>query len=98
MKVQWLWTLYPLILIILSIYFLFHTIISSVRNGVSAWKTSALPMLFCRVDEKLRERAGDAMDEPDGIEERVGDLRVALSRADDGQWGFRMVSDDELRG
>ncbi|KAK3393681.1 hypothetical protein B0H63DRAFT_555011 [Podospora didyma] len=83
------WMLYPGLMILLSIYFLFHTIWASARDDVSAWKGGALPMLFCRVDDNIHDHVGDGMDVPNGLEERVGDIRVAMYRAENGQWGFR---------
>ncbi|KAK1755252.1 hypothetical protein QBC47DRAFT_423380 [Echria macrotheca] len=62
------------------LFFLFYTI-----------KSGILPLLFCRVDERIRDRVGDGMDEPGGVGERVGHIGVALYRAEDGQWGFRAV-------
>lgn len=52
-----------------------------------------LPLLFCRVDASIRDRVGDGMDEPDGVEERVGHLGVSMYRAEDGQWSFRAAED-----
>jgi hypothetical protein len=94
-RVQWLWLIYPCAMILLSIYYLCYTIIASARDGVSAWKCGALPMLFCRVDDNIRERVGDGMDEPDGLEERIGHLSVAMYRAEKGEYAFRTTSAEE---
>ncbi|KAK4191790.1 hypothetical protein QBC35DRAFT_459828 [Podospora australis] len=93
-KVSWMWLLYPGFMILLSIYFLFHTIIASSRDGICAWKSGVLPMLFCGVDEGLYERGGGYMDVPGGLEERVEGTRVAMFRGEDGRWGFREVEGD----
>ncbi|KAK3341296.1 hypothetical protein B0T25DRAFT_465506, partial [Lasiosphaeria hispida] len=93
-RVQWYWLVYPAFMIVLSVYFLLHTIIASARDGVSVWKSGALPMLFCRIDDNIHDRVGDGMDVPDGLEERVGDVCVAMYRGENGQWGFRTASGD----
>ncbi|KAK0731355.1 hypothetical protein B0H67DRAFT_69886 [Lasiosphaeris hirsuta] len=93
-RVQWYWLAYPAFMIVLSVYFLLHTIIASARDGVSVWKSGALPMLFCRIDDNIHDHVGDGMDVPDGLEERVGDVCVAMYRGENGQWGFRTTSGD----
>ncbi|KAK0629998.1 hypothetical protein B0T17DRAFT_206942 [Bombardia bombarda] len=92
-RVKWHWMIYPGVMILLSIYFLFHTIIVSARDGVSVWKGGALPMLFCRVDDNIHDHVADGMDVPDGLEERVGHIRIAMYRGENGQWGFRTTED-----
>lgn len=82
----------------LSIYYLFHTIYASARDDVSVWKGDALPMLFCRVDDNIHDHVKDGMDVPDGLDKRVGNIRVALYRGENGQWGFRTTEEDEAEG
>lgn len=94
-RVQWYWLFYPCLMILLSVFYFFHTIIDSARAGVEAWKGGVLPMLFCRVDDDIQEKVGDGMDQPDGLNERVGDLAVALYRDEKGQWAFRTTSAEE---
>lgn len=98
-RVQWLWLIYPGILIIGSLYFLSHTIVRGAHDGVSVWKSDALPMLFCRIDTGIHDQVKDGMDVPKGLEERVGHTRVALYRGEKGEWTFRTVKDgQESRG
>ncbi len=92
-NVQWLWTIYPATLIAASIYYLLRTISESSKDGVSVWKTGALPMLFCRIDSKIHEKVRNGMDVPDGLEERVGPTKVALQRTPAGQWTFNTLDD-----
>ena len=82
-------------MIVLSVYLLLHTIITSARDRVSVWKSAALPMLFIKVDENIHERVRDGMDVPNGLDERIGDLKVALYRGENRQWGFRTPVNDE---
>jgi len=92
-NVQWLWMIYPLTLISASVYYLLSTIVQSSRDGVSVWKSDALPMLFCRIDSTIHEKVKDGMDVPNGLEERVGPVEVALQRTDAGEWTFRTAND-----
>ena len=95
-RVQWLWLLYPAILILASIHYLFHTIIEAARDRTSVWKSDSLPMLFCRIDATILGRLKDGMDVLNGLEERVGKVKVALQREEDGDWTFKPLdSDDE---
>ncbi|KAK4195837.1 hypothetical protein QBC40DRAFT_310375 [Triangularia verruculosa] len=98
-KVKWFWLLYPAFMIFLSIYFLFHTIVACSRDGVRAWKGEVLPLLFCRVDERLYERGRDGLEVPGGLEKRVAGENVAMYRSvEDGGWGFRGVENGEWEG
>jgi hypothetical protein len=94
-RVQWLWMVYPAVLIAGSLWFLLHTIVRGAHDGVSVWKSDALPMLFCRIDSGIHERVRDGMDVPNGLEERVGHTKVALYRGEKGEWSFRTVRDGE---
>ncbi|KAK0747922.1 hypothetical protein B0T21DRAFT_446740 [Apiosordaria backusii] len=97
--VKWYWMLYPALMILLSIYFLFHTIVACSRDGVRAWKGEVLPLLFCRVDEGLYERGRDGLEVPGGLEKRIAGERVAMYRSvEDRGWGFRGVEEREWDG
>jgi hypothetical protein len=102
-RVQWLWLLYPAILILVSLYYLFHTIIEAARDRVSVWKSDSLPMLFCRIDASILAQVKDGLDKPNGLDDRVGKIKVSLSREDDGDWTFKPHEssderDDEMDG
>lgn len=92
-RVQWLWLIYPALLIGGSLYFLLHTILIGAHDGVSVWKSDALPMLFCRIDTGIHDQVKDGMDVPNGLEERVGHTRVVLYRGDEGVWTFKTVEE-----
>ncbi|KAB5549977.1 hypothetical protein GE09DRAFT_1223787 [Coniochaeta sp. 2T2.1] len=94
-RVQWLWMVYPAVLILGSLWFLSHTILRGAHDGVSVWKSDVLPMLFCKVDNGIHDRVKDGMDVPNGLEERVGHAKVALYRGERGEWTFRTVRDGE---
>ncbi|KAK3354672.1 hypothetical protein B0H65DRAFT_504715 [Neurospora tetraspora] len=87
-RVQWWWMFYPGCMLLISFYYFFRTVVISARHGVSAWKGDALPMLFVRVDDNIHAHVGDGMDVPDGLMGRVGNIRIAMYRDEDGQWRF----------
>ncbi|GKT41454.1 uncharacterized protein ColSpa_01635 [Colletotrichum spaethianum] len=93
--VEWKWLLFPTALIIVSIYYLFHTIIRGARDGISVWKSDSLPMLFCRIDTSILVRVGDGMDVPNGLDDAVGNVKVCLLREDDGDWVFKPIESED---
>ena len=94
-RVRWVWMLYPTVMVVLSVGYLVGTMVASARDRVAVWKGDVLPMLFCRVDGEIMRRAGDAMEVPGGLEDKVSRIRVALAREEDGRWAFRMVEEEE---
>ncbi|KAK7451547.1 hypothetical protein CaCOL14_009506 [Colletotrichum acutatum] len=92
--VDWLWMLFPTGLIIISIYYLSHTIIRGARDGISVWKSDSLPMLFCRIDASILAKVGDGMDVPNGLDVAVGNVNVCLLREDDGDWVFKPIESE----
>ncbi|KAK2061429.1 hypothetical protein LY76DRAFT_507845, partial [Colletotrichum caudatum] len=93
--VEWKWLLFPTGLIVISVYYLFHTIIRGARDGISVWKSDSLPMLFCRIDASILARVGDGMDVPNGLDNAVGEVKVCLLREDDGDWVFKPIESEE---
>jgi len=81
-KVQWLWLIYPGIMMLLGSLYLARTIDVSARAGVPAWKGGVLPMLFSRIDDDIRERVGSnddhIMNIPGGLDSRTRDVRVSM--------------------
>ncbi|KAK4170371.1 hypothetical protein QBC43DRAFT_348861 [Cladorrhinum sp. PSN259] len=108
-KVHWFWMLYPGFMILLSLYFLVHTVIACSRDGICGWKGGVLPLLFCAIDEEIYAKGQGGMEIPGGLEERVAGVRVAMFRDLGGvegeneegngekgsRWGFRAVDEDE---
>ncbi|KAF6844312.1 arginase family protein [Colletotrichum musicola] len=92
--VSWLWMMFPTIMIVVSIYYLVHTIIKGARDGISVWKSDSLPMLFCRIDPSILARVGDGMDVPNGLDDRVGEVKVCLMREEDGDWVFKPIESE----
>lgn len=92
--VSWLWMMFPTIMIVISIYYLVHTIIKGARDGISVWKSDSLPMLFCRIDPSILAMVGDGMDLPNGLDDRVGEVKVCLMREEDGDWVFKPMESE----
>ncbi|KAF6811797.1 hypothetical protein CSOJ01_05525 [Colletotrichum sojae] len=92
--VSWLWMMFPTIMIVVSIYYLVHTIIKGARDGISVWKSDSLPMLFCRIDPSILARVGNGMDVPNGLDDRVGEVKVCLMREEDGDWVFKPIESE----
>ncbi|KAL7620429.1 hypothetical protein AAE478_009424 [Parahypoxylon ruwenzoriense] len=88
-RVNWYWVVYPLALMLLAFCYLAQTVWRTARDQVCAWKADSLPLLFCRVQQSIRTRIGDAMNVPEGLNDRVGRTEVELVRRPDGQWLFR---------
>ncbi|KAH0443033.1 hypothetical protein CcaCcLH18_01146 [Colletotrichum camelliae] len=93
--VAWWWLVFPTALIVISIFYLFHTIIRGARDNISVWKSDSLPMLFCRIDPSILLKVGDGMDLPNGLDKRVGDEKVCLLREEDGDWVFKPIESEE---
>ncbi|CAI0653480.1 unnamed protein product [Colletotrichum noveboracense] len=93
--VAWWWLIFPTALIVISIYYLFHTIIRGARDDISVWKSDSLPMLFCRIDPSILLKVGDGMDLPNGLDKRVGNEKVCLLREEDGDWVFKPIESEE---
>ncbi|KAI8263720.1 hypothetical protein K4K58_012766 [Colletotrichum sp. SAR11_239] len=93
--VAWWWLVFPTSLIVISIYYLFHTIIRGARDDISVWKSDSLPMLFCRIDPSILLKVGDGMDLPNGLDKRVGNEKVCLLREEDGDWVFKPIESEE---
>lgn len=84
--VQWYWMVYPASFLI-SLYYLFNTILAGARDGVSAWKCDSLPMLFSRIDPRILALGLEKMDVPKGLG-NLGKSRVTLTKDKDGYWTF----------
>ncbi|RSL38118.1 hypothetical protein CEP53_015157 [Fusarium sp. AF-6] len=86
--VRWEWIVYPAVMVVASMVYLVVEIIRTARIGVRPWKDDP-PLPVCmEVDEEMRLQAGKGLDEPDGIEKRVGEYEVRLRRDDGLLVGF----------
>ncbi|PFH55340.1 hypothetical protein XA68_18540 [Ophiocordyceps unilateralis] len=85
--VKWLWMVYPVLILVTSLYYLLLTIVAGARDGVLAWKCDSLPMLFSRIHPSILALGSDKMNEPRGLDD-LGKSRVALTKDENGFWTF----------
>ncbi|RSL74203.1 hypothetical protein CEP51_011630 [Fusarium floridanum] len=71
--VRWEWIVYPAVMVGASMVYLVLEIVRTARIGVRPWKDDPLLPVCMEVDEEVRLQAGKGLDEPDGIEKRVGE-------------------------
>ena len=86
--VRWIWLVFPVAVVLLSLAFFAITIVQTRRRSVRAWKSSPLALLFSDTDAEVRVRARGGMDWPGGLSEQIGETRVRLVRVGD-RWTFR---------
>lgn len=63
-------------------------IVRTAKIGVRPWKDDPLLPACMGVDKEIRQQASKGLDEPDGIEKRVGEYEVRLRRDDGFSVGF----------
>ena len=76
--VRWPWLTYPLILVVASYAFFAATVLQTRRRAVKPWKSQRLPLLLANVDDIVREFAAGGLHRRDGLEERIGRIRVRI--------------------
>lgn len=82
--VRWAWMVYPAVMVGLSIVYLVIEMVRTSRMGdVRPWKDDPLMPLYVDMDAQLRDEARRGLDEPNGIEKRVGEYAVRFRRGDD---------------
>jgi hypothetical protein len=99
-RVRWQWIALPVFLELASLPLLVLTIIHSRREGVPLWKSSALALIYHRVDE-LRGEESLATERLSGMEITAKTVDVQLVKSEDGvnslskRSGYRAVDQDE---
>ncbi|EGX91852.1 arginase family protein [Cordyceps militaris CM01] len=97
-KVKWLWMIYPPLCLTISIYYLFATILASVRDNVAVWKGDSMPMLFSCIHPDILQLGASKMDTHKGLDE-LGRHGIALEKAESGAWVFEpTVGPEDPRG
>ncbi|KAH7260117.1 hypothetical protein B0J15DRAFT_491860 [Fusarium solani] len=86
--VRWEWIVYPAVMVGASMVYLVVEIVQTAKIGVRPWKDDPLLPVCMEVDEELRQQASKGLDEPNGIEKRVGEYEVRLRRDDGFSVGF----------
>ena len=91
-RVRWEWLVLPAAMVGLSLLFLMATIIRTARSPVKAWKGSPLAVLFLDIDQEIRTRASNHLNDFKGIERSVGRTKVVIKKHPEGKWILREVS------
>ena len=86
-KVQWLWIIYPSALVVMSIGFLFITIVEN--RTQRPWKNYPTAMLYTRLDDRLQEAAAKADAQNRTLTDDFDRMAVRLHTDD---WTFRPAS------
>ena len=85
--VQWYWLIYMPLFLLLSLYYLFATIMAGVRDDVAIWKGDSMPMLFSCIHPDILTLGTGKMDTHKGLDD-LGKYGIALGRDDTGIWTF----------
>ncbi|MCJ1474248.1 hypothetical protein MMC13_002906 [Lambiella insularis] len=82
--VLWYWLSFPFALSALSFVFILITVLTTEEDGIGAWKSSLLPLIFHGLSSKLQHevKAGMKVSE---MEKLAGDLKVELLETDEGR-------------
>ena len=88
-RVRWLWLIYPLSLFAVSFVFFSATVWRTRRLRVRPWKAHRVPLLLARIDGVVAARAAGGLGSRQGLEERVGKMRVRLDYDDIDEIVFR---------
>lgn len=76
--VRWPWLAYPLSLLLAGHFFFAATVIQTRRRAVRPWKSQRLPLLLADIDDVVREFAAGGLHRRDGLEDRVGRMKVRM--------------------
>ncbi|EON65410.1 hypothetical protein W97_04648 [Coniosporium apollinis CBS 100218] len=92
--VRWLWLTFPTLIVLGSIVFLAASIWQTRLAPTRAWKSSALALLLCSVDDVTKTPSVVRyIDRFDRIPSSIGRVRVALQQTEESGWVFKRVSD-----
>jgi hypothetical protein len=91
-RVRWEWLALPAAMVGLSLLVLIATIIRTATSPVKAWKGSPLAVLFLDVDQEIRTRASNHLNDFKGIERSVGRTKVVMKKHLEGNWMLKGVS------
>ena len=73
--VQWIWFIYPIAMILLTLVFLVATIVQSSSQDIKVWKSSILAVLFHGLDDPGYNGTHQPLDSTD-MERRAEDVKV----------------------
>ncbi|KAK4987298.1 hypothetical protein LTR50_004724 [Elasticomyces elasticus] len=87
-KVRWAYLTFPIAMVVLSIAFWASSVVETLRSPAKPWKSSALAVLYARLDQELQNEAANGLLEEDDLGKYVHRRKVVLSDQEDG-WVFR---------
>ncbi|KAK5008037.1 hypothetical protein LTR28_004513 [Elasticomyces elasticus] len=87
-KVRWAYLTFPIAMVVLSIAFWASSVVETLRSPGKPWKSSALAVLYARLDQELQNEAANGLLEEDDLGKYVHRRKVVLSDQEDG-WVFR---------
>lgn len=91
--VRWAWLSYAIVLLLGGLIFLGLTICITHRRKVRPWKGHRVPLLLADLDESIRARAQGGLAYRQGLDDRVGAVRVRLDFDGENGIAFRRVHD-----
>jgi hypothetical protein len=86
--VRWQWLSLPVTLVSLSVLFLISEMLQTWKDRIRVWKNSALALLFCDVDARIKTGARGGLDKPAGLDDETTGLQALLVE-ENGFWEFR---------
>ena len=89
--VRWAWLTFPISLVLAGYVFLIGTIWQTRRLEVKPWKGHRIPLLLMDLDEDVKRMASGGLESRNGLEERVGRMKVRLEYDDGEGIRFRHV-------
>lgn len=81
--VQFIWLLYPGVILLATTAFLISTIAMNARSGIPLWKSKTSAMLFTGLTERLRLRAANH-NRPSELDDFAEELKVKLEKTKEG--------------
>jgi hypothetical protein len=90
-EVRWLWLIFPVTLVLLSMVFLVATMVASWQSGLKPWKSFILPLLYTRLEDGLQDEWRQEFAQGSTMLSEVKDRWAALDNNNDA-WVFRHVA------
>ena len=76
--VRWPWLTYPLVLLVAGYALLLATLLQTHDRRILQWKNKRLPLLLANAEDVVRDAAVGGSDQPRGLSQRAGAIRVQM--------------------
>ena len=90
-RVRWEWLTFPIGLLLAGHIFLLATVWQTQHRRLRPWKGHRVPLLLANIDDIIRYRARGGFETRQGLEERVGRIKVRLDFEGRDEIAFRRV-------